>query len=175
MSDQDNHCCCSHEHETGCGNHDTDCGQNSACSGGCCQDSVIYITEEEHAFLMKLAQLPFLPLTRFVMRSTTNDDATAVALAPVYMTDKTASMDEVKKTGEILQSLEDKFMITLDYDMPLQNGDYAVYEESALYRFFCSTVQEGGKQAGFLFDQPILERGSIALTTLGQDAVDSLQ
>lgn len=173
MPDQDNHCCCSHEHDSGCGNHHTDCGQNGACSGGC-QDSVIYITEDEYAFLMKLAELPFLALTRFVMRSTTSEDAESVALAPVYMTDKNESMETVKKTGAILQSLEEKFMITLDYDMPLQNGDYAVYEESLLYQHFCNTVQEGSRQAGFLFDQPVLERGSMALTSLGQDALDSL-
>lgn len=174
MSDQNKQCCCSHGRDGECGNQDKNCGQDGGCSSGC-QDRVIYITEAEKEFLMKLAQVPFLPLTRFIMRSTTSDGAESVALAPVFLSDKRDTMDTVKKTGAILHSLEDKYMITLDYDMPLQNGDYSLYEESELYQLFCSTVREGGNQAGFLFDQPVLERGSIALTTLGQDAIDSLE
>lgn len=174
MTDTSRQCCCSDGHDGGCGDQNKSCGENGGCGGGC-QDRVIYITEEERAFLMKLSELPFLPLTRFIMKSTTADHTESVALAPVYLSDKRDSMDAVKKTGDILRSLEDKYLITLDYDLPLQNGDYSVYEESELYHLFCSTVQEGGKQAGFLFDQPVLERGSIALTTLGQDAIDSLK
>lgn len=174
MTDENKQCCCSRGRDGECGTQNKSCGHNGSCDGGC-QNRIIYITEDEKTFLMKLAQIPFLPLTRFVMRSTASDDTESGALAPVYMEDKNDAMNTVKKTGDILLSLEEKYLITLDYDLPLQNGDYSVYEESELYQLFRSTVAEGGKQAGFLFDQPVLERGSIALTALGQDALDSLE
>lgn len=189
MSEDKNHCCCSHDHEhehehkDSCA-HDHDnccsnqnqstCGTENGSSCGC-HDSVIYITEEERAFLMRLSQLPFLPLARFVMKSSKSDHMESVALEPVYLQDKNDSMETVKSTGVVLRALEDKDMITLDYDMPLQNGDYSIYEESALYHLFCSTVQEGGNQGGFIFDLPVLERGSMALTALGQHALDSVE
>ncbi len=179
MSDESNHCCCGHDHDDSCDNHnESQCGKNDGCNGTChdggCHDRVIYITEEEKTFITKLSQLPFLPLARFVMKSSKSEHMESVALAPVYMQDKGDSMEAVKKTGDVLRSLEEKYIITLDYDMPLQNGDYSLYEESELYHIFCSTVQEGAKQGGFIFDLPVLERGSMALTALGQDAVDSL-
>ena len=174
MSDENGQCCCSKGRDGGCAEQNkSQCG-NGGCSGGC-QNRVIYINEAERDFLMKLSQIPFLPLARFIMRSSKSDHMESVALSPVYMQDINESIDTVKKTGAVLQSLEDKYLITLDYDMPLQNGGYALFEESALYRQFCDMVHEGGKQDGFLFDLPVLERGSIALTTLGQDAVDSLE
>lgn len=175
MSDEKKQCCCSSGRDGGCCNQDKgQCGKSGGCSGGC-QNRVIYITEAEKDFLMKLAQIPFLPLTRFVMKSTKSEHMESVALAPVYMGDRNDSIDIIRKTGVILSTLEDKYLVTLDYDMPLQNGDYSVYEESELYRHFCNTVLEGGKQEGFIFDMPVLERGSIALTTLGQDAIDSIE
>lgn len=181
MSEESNHCCCGHDHaqdpKDRCDHHhdhDNCCGNDDGSSCGC-HDSVIYITEEEREFLMRLSQLPFLPLARFVMKSTKSEHMESVALSPVYLQDKNDSMETVKSLGVVLCALEDKNMLTLDYDMPLQNGDYSVYEESELYRLFCSTVQEGGKQGAFIFDLPVLELGSMALTALGQEALDCLE
>lgn len=169
------HCSCHDEHDS-CHDHgahgETGCG--SCCSGGC-HDNVIYITEDEHTFLSALSQTPFLPLARFIMTSSKSDDVESVALAPVYMTDKTETMDAVKKTGKTLRDMEEKGLITLDYDMPLEQGDYSVFEQSALYQMFCDTVNEAKDKEGFLFDQPVLETGSIALTALGRAALDSLE
>lgn len=190
MSDDKNQCGCGHDHghehdndnDTGCGHgcggcgddNESQCGDGCGCSGGC-SDNVIYISEAERDFLMKLAQLPFLPLARFIMKSSNSDHMESVALAPVYLNTKTDSMETVKATGAVLLGLEEKYLVTLDYETPLQNGDYSMYEESGVYQFFCSTVQDGAKQPGFMFDQPVLERGSLALTALGQYAVESLQ
>jgi hypothetical protein len=174
MPDKNKQCCCSHGRDGGCGKQDKgQCGNSGGCSGGC-QDRTIYITEDEQAFLTVLSQIPFLPLARFVMRSSRSDDAISVALEPVYLSDKNDSLETVKKTGEILQSLEDKYLITLDYDLPLQNGDYTIYEDSGVYQAFCADTQTGITQDGITYDLPVLERGSMALTTLGQDALESL-
>lgn len=178
MPEESKQCCCSQGGSGGCGGQNSQCGKTGGCSGEnrCCgrQNRVIYITDDEKAFLMKLSEIPFLPLVRFLMRSTKSEDM-SVALAPVYLNDKDESMDTVKENGEVLTSLEDKYMITLDYDLPLQNGNYSMYEESALYRDFCRTVREGVSQDGLIYDIPVLQRGSMALTSLGQDAVDTLE
>lgn len=175
MPGQNKKCCCSRGRDGSCGRQNkSQCGKSGGCSGGC-RDRTIYITEDERGFLLRLAEIPFLPLARFVMRSSRSDDAVSVALAPVYLDEKNDSPDTVKKNGEILQSLEDKYLITLDYDLPLQNGDYSLFEDSQVYRDFQNTVAGGVTQDGLTFDLPELQRGSMALTTLGQDALDMLE
>ena len=171
---------CNHGEHGGCHeehDHAAHGCSDSGCGSGCCDgcgDRVIYITEDEHAFLLMLAQTPFLPLGRFIMTSSKSDDLESVALAPVYMTDRHETMETVKKTGRTLTSMEEKGLITLDYDLPLEQADYSVFEESALYKAFCETVREGSSNNTFLFDQPLLETGSIALTALGRAALESL-
>lgn len=56
-----------------------------------------------------LAQIPFLPIYR------KTDDAT-----PIYLEDSQHSLDEYSL---ILQHLEAKQLITLDFDKPLDNTD----------------------------------------------------
>jgi hypothetical protein len=136
---------------------------------------MLYVTEEEKALLLKLAEIPFLPLTRFVMKRADSDESVSVAQAPVFLNDQHDSADAVKKTGDVLLSLEDKYLITLDYDLPLTNGDYSMYEKSRLYRDFCEALQKGIDQDGVTYSLPMLQRGSMALTALGQDALDSIE
>ncbi len=178
MPDKNKNCCCSRGRDGSCGNHNKSYGGCSGSNGihNCgCQDRTIYITEDEKTFLTRLSQFAFLPLARFVMLSSQTDDAVSIALAPVYLNDKDDSSDTVKNNGELLQSLEDKYLITLDYDLPLKNGDYSMYEESGLYRDFRETARAGVIQDGLLFDLPELQRGSIALTSLGRDALDAFE
>lgn len=168
---ENENCGCHGTHE-GCHEHEAH-GEGGCCSGSC-SDGVIYITEDEHAFLKALAQRSFLPLARFIMTSSKSEDLESVALAPVYMTDPGDAMETVKHTGRTLTEMEDKGLITLDYDIPIQDEPYAVYRESGLYKDFCDVVSEGKKNDAFLFDQPVLETGSIALTALGYAALESL-
>jgi hypothetical protein len=64
-------------------------------------------------------------------------------------------------------------LISLDYDIPLQDYDYTQYTKSALYSYFKETVNEGKKNPGFLFDTAEIELGSIALTEFGERVVVS--
>lgn len=86
--------------------------------------------------LLRFAEIPFLPVAR-------RRDAEE----PVYL-------EEAEKTtaeySEILSWLQLKGLISLDYDLPLSNFDYAAY---AAY--------------------PV--RGSMALTAAGQRAVELLE
>lgn len=78
------------------------------CAGGCggCARELT-LTPGELAMLEKLAQIPFLPIARRV------DDAT-----PIYLEDRDHSLEEYSL---ILQLMEKKGLITLDFDQPLKN------------------------------------------------------
>ena len=110
------------------------CNSCSGCSGSCggCARELV-ITPKELSFLQELAQVAFLPVAR-----------TMGDLTPVYLEQ---GDDRREEYSLILQCLEKKGLISLDYDKPLrgfQDDAYAAY--------------------------PI--RGSIALTERGQKVVE---
>ncbi|MDR1616585.1 MAG: hypothetical protein LBR98_06190 [Syntrophomonadaceae bacterium] len=143
--------------------------------GGCCRINAGALTMEEKQFLGLLAVTPFLPVCRFVMKSTKSAHLEMVALAPVYLNTQEDSLEDVKKTKTLLLSLAGYGLITLDYDILLKNGDYAAYEKSKVYAYFKQTVCEGKRdRPDFLFDTPALETGSLALTGRGQETLEHL-
>ena len=104
------------------------CSGNCSSCSGCARELVL--TEAEVAFLEELAQIPFLPVARFM-----GDDK------PAFPEKDTPEMTL------LLQCLEKKGLISLDYDLPIRDCDYGVY--------------------------PI--RGSLALTQRGQSVLELLQ
>ena len=84
-----------------CHSFDRGCG---SCSG-CARE--LTLTQAELRMLEKLAQIPFLPIARAI------DDAT-----PIYLEDSDLSQSEYSL---VLQLLEKKNLITLDFDKPLKN------------------------------------------------------
>ena len=114
---------------SGCGN----CSGNCASCGGC--TGALVLNPGEVEMLRKLAQIPFLPVARRM------DDP-----APVYLEDSRYTPEEYSL---ILQCLEKRGLISIDYDKPLKSfydSAYAAY--------------------------PI--RGSFALTQRGQQVVELL-
>ena len=106
---------------------------NGNCSGcsGCARELVL--TPEELSFLNTLGQIPFLPVAR-----------TMGDLTPIYLE------EGPERSGEyslILQCLEKKGLISLDYDKPINAPGYDAY--------------------------PI--RGSIALTERGHRVLELLE
>lgn len=83
-------------------------------------------------------------------------------------------MEQVKRLGAELKALEGMELLTLDYDMPIQGYPYEEYKTSALYTYFTETVREAAAKPGATFDTPVLELGSMALTDIGEDMVDTL-
>lgn len=140
-----------HEHDEHCG-----CG----CEHG--HHSNGPLTEAQEAFLHELAHHHYLPVARFLVESSVEDDFSSVALAPVYLRGPQETMEWVKETGAMLLELEEKGCLTLDYDYPLEGYPYAEYKESDLYAYFCKTIEEAKGRPGFLGDTPVLELGSIA-------------
>ena len=87
------------------------CGGNCGSCGGCAKE--LTLTQQEVTLLRKLGQIPFLPVARKA------DDMT-----PVYLEDNDYTREEYSL---ILQLLEKKGLITIDYDAPLRGMDMAAY------------------------------------------------
>ena len=110
------------------------CSGNCGSCGGCA--NVLELTQAEMDFLLELGQFAFLPIARKA------DD-----MIPVYLEDERYSQHEYSL---ILQVLEQKHLVSLDYDKPLRNFDAEKY---AAY--------------------PV--KGSVALTQRGQKVVEMLE
>ena len=108
------------------------CGGNCAGCSGCARELVL--TQKEMDFLDTLGQFAFLPVAR-----------TMGDLTPVYLEE-----GEQEEMSLLLQCLEKKGLVSLDYDKPLRGFDEEKY---ARY--------------------PI--RGSMALTERGQKVLEMLE
>ena len=118
---------------SGCGNCSGSCGGCSGCTG--C-GGAMELSRGEIDMLLTLGQIPFLPVARKM-----GEDV------PVYLEDDRYTPEAYSL---ILQCLEKKGLISLDYDKPLKNFDDSAY---AAY--------------------PI--RGSMALTERGHRVLDLLE
>jgi len=116
-----------------CGNCSGSCSGCSGCTG--C-GGALELTEGEIAMLNTLGQIPFLPVARKM-----GEDV------PVYLEDTDRSAEEYSL---ILQCLEKRGLISIDYTRPLKGFDDSAY---AAY--------------------PI--RGSFALTERGQRVLELLE
>lgn len=114
----------------GCNNCSGNCGSCSGCAG------VLELTEGEIEMLQSLGQFAFLPIARRA------DD-----MVPVYLEENTRPAEEYSL---ILQVLEQKQLISLDFDKPLSHFNAEKY---AAY--------------------PV--KGSMALTARGQKVVEMLE
>ena len=110
------------------------CNGNCGSCGGCVRELVI--TPWEVEMLKKLGQIPFLPVARKM-----GD------LEPVYLEDRDHTPEEYSL---LLQTMEKKGLISLDFAVKLKGFDDAAY---AVY--------------------PI--RGSMALTARGQQVLEMLE
>jgi hypothetical protein len=160
-----------------------------SCCGDCCshshtpkltEDSNLFlessmINSKEISFLIEFVQYDYLPVSRFIMSSSINDAISVISLAPVYIIAKDDSIETVKEIGAVLSELEKKGLISLDYDIPLQDYDYTMHTDSTLFSYFQETVNEGMKKLNFLLDTAEIELGSIALTEFGELVVENIE
>ena len=110
------------------------CSGNCGSCGGCAKQ--LTLTDGEIGVLQKLGQIPFLPVARKA------DDMT-----PVYLEDTDHTREEYSL---ILQVLETKGLISLDYDKPLKGVDMTAYHGLPVH-------------------------GSMALTARGQTVVEMIE
>ena len=110
------------------------CNHNCASCSGCA--GVLELTQGEIEMLLELGQFAFLPVARKA------DD-----MKPVYLEETERSAEEYSL---ILQCLEQKRLISLDYDKPMGNVDMSAYRGYPVH-------------------------GSMALTERGQNVVEMLE
>lgn len=110
------------------------CNHNCANCSGCA--GTLELTQGEMDLLMQLAQYSFLPVARRA------DD-----MIPVYLEDDACSREEYSL---IIQCLEKKGLIDLDYRSPLKGYDMGTYQGLPVH-------------------------GSMALTQRGQTVVEMLE
>lgn len=106
---------------SGCGNCCGNCGSCGS-SGGCME-----LTAGEIEMLETLAQIPFLPIARKM-----GDDT------PVYLEDGAKTQQEYSL---ILQCLEKRGLISIDYDKPLKSFNAAAYGEYPIQGSFALTLR----------------------------------
>lgn len=107
------------------------CGSCGSCSGG-----ALELNEGELAVLRQLGQIPFLPVVRRA------DDMT-----PIYPEGGNLTAEE---SSLILQCLEKKELISIDYHTPLKGYHNSVYDASPVRGSFALT--ERGQQILELLD-----------------------
>ena len=95
---------------SGCGNCSGSCGGCSGCTG--C-GGAMELTEGEISMLETLGQIPFLPVARKM-----GEDI------PVYLEETERSEEEYSL---ILQCLEKRGLISIDYSAPLKGFDASAY------------------------------------------------
>jgi hypothetical protein len=110
------------------------CG--ACCSGGCTGCGGLELTQGELDLLWRFAEIPFLPVARRWDSET-----------PIYLEDDARPTEELSL---IIQALQQKQLIRLDYDLPLSGFGYAAYH-----------------------DYPT--QGSMALTARGQQVIEQLE
>ncbi len=167
----DEPCNCGHDHEH---THDEHCGCGCGESHAYLNTDNSELTDSQADILLAIQQRGFLPVARFAYGSSKSEEAFAVALSPVYIADPKEDIETVKANGALFASLEDRGLITLDYDLPLKGYAYEEYEKSDLYAYFVQTVSESVKKHNSVMDTPILELGSMALTEEGMQALKDI-
>lgn len=134
--------------------------------GGCGKHSApAPLSDMEKSLLDLLAQNPFLPLCRLLLRSHDNEELSFVMSAPVYLPYPDTTTEEVRSYGAALLSLQRRGYLTIDYDIPISGFDYDSWKDYDYYRSFVFSVEAPGVE-------PVMENGSTALTLSGQEALD---
>lgn len=110
------------------------CNGNCGSCDGC--GKTLELTAEEITLLQTLGQIPFLPVAR-----------KAEDMIPMYLEDTELSREQYSL---VLQILEKKGLISLDYDKPLSGSDMSAYKTYPVW-------------------------GSMALTARGQTVLDLLE
>lgn len=129
------------------------------------------ISKEEKQVLQTIQNSKRFPIVRFELHSTKEKELVSTALNYVRITDAQDSMETVKARAAILQSLQEKKLIKINYSLKAWvASDYKIYYASKLYEMLCHMVMEGQNNPKFLFDMPYMKRGMVTLTKTGSAA-----
>ena len=111
-----------------------------------------------------------MPIARFELTSTLDEELLSVALDDVVLLDPEDTMEEVKERAAQIARFREKGLLTTRYDMQIANGDLAaMYEDSNLFNELWVLAQQGRGKEGFLFDDARVRMGLIVLTAKGRE------
>lgn len=170
-----NTCSCGHDHSHEHHHHHHDHDHSCGCGGACSSPKDTKLSANHIHFLQHLMHYKYLPVAQFVITSSKESEFEVVALAPVFIRDVKDSMDLVKEAGRFLQTLEDKGMITLDYDIPMQGYAYEEYKCSSVYQHFLDTIKQSKTKENHLGDTANLVLGSMAMTDFAENFIKGLK
>ncbi len=144
----------------------TSCSRDSCCTG-CSQPKELFLRRQEADFLLRFAELPFLPAARFMLRRFGESSRDGDCLSPVFLQTPCDTLEVIHTTASILTRLASLGLISISYTEPLGHFNYAEYVNSDAFLEFSAQAES--------FTVPEIEYGSMALTALGQEAIDDLE
>ncbi len=100
------------------------CGKNACCSA-CGQAREIRIRRKDADFLLRFAELPFLPAVRFSLRRLNGSSPESDCLAPVFLSAPSETFPDVCQTAGILTRLLEQKLISVSYTEPLERFNYS--------------------------------------------------
>ena len=127
------------------------------------------LTEMQEELLLSMRGDRF-PMARFELHNDAEKELVMIALDNVYMEHPEEEMELVKKRGEALRGLEERGLISIDFNAPVWvAGDHIVYYKSKIYELLCHTALEASRTVeGCLFNLPVLRKGYAELTPRGR-------
>lgn len=139
-----------------------------------CTESPV-LSPEELALLKEIAASSRYAVANFELRSSGNDEIYTGAMEHVHLLAPDEEMTPVVERGEVLQNLEDKGLISLNYDLcAYVKKDYVIFKESKLWKELEDAVAEA-KEQHFTFDLLHMEKGLAELTVKGRYALQKEQ
>lgn len=167
------HSCC------GGGCHQSNASQCNSCCQSLPEESKnplqVEISMEEEVFLKKLAVCPFLPMANYMLLSSQSHHLRNVALSHIFLESGDETIAEIKEMAEVIHDLEERDIISVDFDAPLEGTDTSLFTNSVSYGLLLETIKDGASRPDFLFDQSEIEYGSVCLTALGDIIIDQLE
>ena len=129
------------------------------------------LTQEELDLLKEIKESCRYAVANFELRSSGNDEIYTGAMENVHLLDKDEEMAPVVERGELLETLKEKGLIKLDYELGVYvKSDYIIFKESKLWRELEEAVAEA-KEQGFTFDLLHMTKGCAELTVKGKYAL----
>ncbi len=129
------------------------------------------LTQEELALLKEIKESCRYAVANFELRSSGNDEIYTGAMENVHLLDKDEEMAPVVERGELLETLKEKGLIKLDYELGVYvKSDYIIFKESKLWRELEEAVAEA-KEQGFTFDLLHMTKGCAEMTVKGKYAL----
>lgn len=133
------------------------------------------LSTDEIRFLRRVSVMPRFPLVRYELRSSRERSLSSIALNHVFLKRPTDTMEQVKERAAVIQGLEEKGLVSLDYHLFVTvRSDYRVYEESRIFSELCDLVMEAKYRPGYLFDTAYVKRGMATLTPAGRAVLERL-